>query len=136
MAGPVIPSVRTLRPTPIPGLAERYWRLGLTKPELIYFVIYDYAKKHPTFSLGDLIRHTRKVFAVTHTYRVVTELLNDRWFVLTPEPSTRHKYYRLQPNIWRPTVMYGRAVWKQQELREIDERNVRIVRPKAERVAA
>lgn len=106
------------------SLKKRYQHLKLEKPELVTLAIYDYVKEEQVFALGDVLRHLRKVFAVTLIYRTFDELALDGWFVLGEATLTQRSRYVFQKHIWRPTAYQGRCVWKQSELRNFDERNI------------
>jgi hypothetical protein len=109
-----------------PAMIRRYRHLKLAGADLVQFLIYDYAKSEQRFVLGDVVRYLRDIYPVPIIYRTMTALLKDGWFIL--EQSGLRKYYRLDMGVWRPTVYQGRCIWKQSELKTLDESEIESLR--------
>ena len=105
-----------------PTMIKRYRHLKLARADLIPFLIYDFAKEEQTFVLGSVVRYLRDLYPVPLIYRTMTALLNDGWFTL--EKDGLRKLYTLNGGVWRPTVYLTRCVWKQAELRVLDESEI------------
>jgi hypothetical protein len=104
------------------AFVKRYRHLKLARADLIQFAIYDFAKEEHMFVLGDVVRYLRKIYPVPVIYRTITALLADGWFAV--DQIGIRKPYKLTLDAWRPTVYEGRVVWKQAELRALDETQV------------
>jgi hypothetical protein len=127
--------VRVGRPSRVvtgPELEKSYHQLRLAKHALIYVVLYDFARKEKAFALGDVIRCLRKVFAVTLIYQAMEDTGADGWFILMEDPQSKSKRFHFNQSVWRPVALNGRCIWKQSELRELDERRIPIQRKSIE----
>lgn len=109
-----------------PAMIKRYRHLKLARADLIQFLIYDFAREEQVFVLGSVVRYLRDLFPVPVIYRTMTALLNDGWFTL--EQEGLRKLYKLNSGVWRPTVYQTRSVWKQAELRALDESGIESLR--------
>jgi hypothetical protein len=121
--------IRVGRPSRVvttPELEKQYHQLRLAKSELIYVVLHDFARKEKVFALGDIIRCLRKVFAVTLIYKAMEETITDGWFIWQQDPESKRVRYHFNQSVWRPVALNGRCIWKQSELRELDERRIPI----------
>jgi hypothetical protein len=115
-----------MRVLTVPLFNRRYHRVPLPRSELITLAMYDFAREEQIFALGDILRYLRKVYPVTQIYSTWAELVADGWFVMEMDPVSLRTRYVFQENIWRPTVCLRVCVWKQQELRQLDETHIRI----------
>jgi hypothetical protein len=104
------------------AFVKRYRHLKLARAELIQFCIFDFAKEEKTFVLGDIVRYLREIYPVPLIYRTMTALLEDGWFSV--DQVGLKKPYTLTQDAWRPTVYQDKCVWKQAELRRLDETRV------------